>query len=718
MNVFLRGALASLALAVATLFMTATTSPLRATGLLIADGGLGGVLEIRQHDVRVTINNGIAVTEIDQVFFNTESRIVEALYTFPVPKGASISNFSMVINGKEMIGEVVEKERARRIYNSYKQTRRDPGLLEQVDFRSFELRIFPIAAQAEQHIKITYYQQLDVDHDRANYVYPLATTTRPGLDQKVNGRFSFSLEVRNEIPITGLTCPSHGEELVFTRHRDNFVQASIESDGASLDRDVVIAVQTKRPRTGLDLIASRTANEDGYFLMSLTAGEELAEQAVGMDYVFVVDISGSMASDGKLRLSRQACESFMGKLSPEDRFQVLTFNIGTGRLFDSLQFAGEESLAQASEFLGSQKARGGTSLRPAIESACRYQDGDRPLNVVVMSDGMTDGREQQDLIEAIKNGPPGSRVFCVGIGNDVNRPLLTQVATGAGGLAAFVSHNDDFQRQAESFQRKLMRPAITNLQIRLEGGDTYDVLPEKLPDLFHGSPLQMIGRYRESGDLQVVVSGDIQGQPFEKTVTLNLPERDDDNPQIERMWAWHQVQAVMDTIRSQGERPDRVERIVELCEGYSITSQYASFIVLENDAEYRRWKIDRRNATRIERDRAARKRLGETFEQLKRPDDGQVDPESGKQPEGSSQTAGKRRPQRDRQRVSVQPARPGDLDIASPGSASQSSGGGGGCLDPVSALIAAGLGSAGLAARRRRGQTENCQVTEEGPSSV
>src|SRR5262245_1745683 len=102
----------------------------RAAGLLVADGGFGGALEIRDHDVNVVINNGVAVTTVNQVFVNTENRVVEALYTFPVPRGASVAGFSMWINGKEMVGEVVEKQRAREIYNSYKQQRRNPGLLE------------------------------------------------------------------------------------------------------------------------------------------------------------------------------------------------------------------------------------------------------------------------------------------------------------------------------------------------------------------------------------------------------------------------------------------------------------------------------------------------------------------------------------------------------------------------------------------------------------
>src|SRR6059036_4234987 len=167
-----------LLLAAAALVTLGSVQPARAAGLLVADGGLGGLLEVKEHEVHVTLNNGIAVTKVTQVFHNTEKRQVEALYTFPVPRGASVANFSMWINGKEIVGEVLEKQRAREIYNSYKQMRRDPGLLEQTDFRTFEMRIFPIGPEADQKVQITYYQELDYDHDTATYIYPLATATR------------------------------------------------------------------------------------------------------------------------------------------------------------------------------------------------------------------------------------------------------------------------------------------------------------------------------------------------------------------------------------------------------------------------------------------------------------------------------------------------------------------------------------------------------------
>ena len=437
--------------ALAAIACLAIASPqANAAGLLVAEGGLGGVLEIKEQDVRVTINNSIAVTQIDQVFVNKENRQVEALYTFPVPRNASVSNFSMWIEGKEMIGEVVEKKRAREIYESYKRVRRDPGLLEQVDYKQFEMRIFPIAAGAEQRVRLEYYQELDVDHDWATYVYPLATDVQGRkIDTHVQGRFSMNLDIKSEVPIKELKSESHEDDFVVVNHDPQYAQAAMELNQGDLSRDVVIAVQTKRPRTGIDCVTSRPAGEDGYFMMTLTPGDDLSETIEPMDYVFLLDVSGSMARDEKLAISRQSLVAFIDSLSPEDRFDCLAFNLAPTPLFQSLESANEENLQRASKFFDTQRARGGTVLQPALSAAYAYRDDDRPLNVVLLSDGMTEPREQAELLRLIQSRPAGVRVFCVGVGNEVNAPLLQQMATSAGGLAAFVSTQDSFSRQAQ-----------------------------------------------------------------------------------------------------------------------------------------------------------------------------------------------------------------------------------------------------------------------------
>ncbi len=687
-------------------------NPATAAGLLVADGGFGGVLEIKQQDVRVTINNSIAVTQVDQVFVNTENRQVEALYTFPVPREASVSNFSMWIGGKEMIGEVVEKERARQIYESYKRTKRDPGLLEQVDFKRFEMRIFPIPAGAEQRVRIEYYQQLDIDHDWATYVYPLATDVRENqLDSRVIGRFSMTVDIKSEVPIKELRSESHADDFVVVNHQPNYAQAAMELAAGDLSRDIVMAVQTKRPRTGLDVVTSHPAGEDGYFMLTLTPGEDLSSTAEPMDYVFLLDISGSMARDGKLAISHQSVIAFIDSLSPEDRFECLAFNLAPTPLFRSLRNADTTNLQAAKEFFVGQRARGGTVLQPAISAAYAYRDDDRPLNVVLLSDGMTEVSEQTELLRLIQARPTGVRVFCIGVGNEVNRPLLNQMAGEAGGLAAFVSTEDSFRRQAQLMRQKLVRPAIENVSAEFRDGAIRDVEPVTLGDLFYGTPLRMLGRYGSGGQVSVTLKGTVQGGPWKQTVELNLPEQDEGNSEIERMWAYQRVQRLLDKERA-GNGSQRDE-IVRLCESYSIVSPYASMLVLENNDEYKRWKIEQRNSTRIERDRQSRSRIQQKLAELRRRGSESFEIERAEKltstsAEPPSPSASKANPTVGPSTASSRPAsgqpiappspnRGVDLDLGFSG------GGGGGAIDPLTALVALGTaGGAAIAGRRRK----------------
>lgn len=687
------------AVALVCLFVAAPQA--HAAGLLLADGGFGGRLRILEHSVKVTVNNGVAVTEVTQVFENLENRQVEALYTFPVPEKASIANFSMWIDGKEMVGEVVEKERAREIYNSYKRQRRDPGLLEQVDFKTFEMRIFPIAPRATQRVKIEYYQELDFDNDWASFVYPLATVANEGMDTSVEGKFSLSFDVKSEVPIVDLVSPSHGDDFVVVKHSEHYVQASLEQTAGSLARDIVLAYHASRPLTGVDLITSKEVDDDGYFFMTLTPGEELSGDVAGMDYLFILDISGSMASDGKLQASSESVGAFVQALGSNDRFELITFNVNPNTLFNELVGVSDETMAQAEIFLRSQRARGGTVLDSALRAAFNYADpsGDRQLNLVILSDGLTDAGDRRALLDLVSSRPKSLRVFCVGVGNEVNRPLLRQLAEEAGGLAAFISRGDDFKRQAEAFRRKLTRPVATDLRFDFSGVEVYDVEPQKLPNLYHGMPVRVFGRYKGSGPLAVRVHADLQGFDLNQELEFDLPKADDQNPEIERMWAWQRVQRLVNEAAGRGGvRPGtkRHGEIVALGETYSIVTEYTSFLVLENDAEFRRWKIDRRNRKRVERDRKARRERKSELDLIRKRAAADLGPlaarerlaKAPEQANASKRNFG----------VNPAPSSPGAnrRDLAIPRRSS-----GGGAFDPVTGLLAAGLAASALARRRR-----------------
>lgn len=662
--------------------LLAGASSADAAGLLIAQGGQGGVLKIEQQDVRATINNGVAVTEVVQVFRNTEKRQVEALYTFPVPQGASVANFSMWIDGKEMIGEVLEKQRARQIYESYKQVRRDPGLLEQNSAQRFELYIFPIGPEAQQKVRITYYQELNHDHDCGTYVYPLATTTEKGIDSKIEGRFRFTMDVKSEVPLIKMASPSHGDAMAFVSHSDHYWQASLENRQADLNKDIVIHYTVSRPKTGLDVITHRSGGKDGYFSLTLTAGEELAAQDVGMDYVFLLDVSGSMMYDSKLSLSRDAITGLVKQLRANDRFELIAFNVQPMPLFKTLESAGPESQKKVSDFLNRQMARGGTVLQPAVQLAYKYGGPDRPLNVVILSDGLTEPGDRSELLRLIKNRPAHARVFCVGVGNEVDRPLLTQVAEDSGGLAAFLSRDDDFQRLAASLSRKLLRPAATNVRITFQGADVYDVEPKNVPNLFHGTPVRLYGRYKSSGLAKVQVQAEINGQPFDQTAQISLPSNESANAEIPRMWAWHRISQLLRDADRQGTREQVRPEVVRLAEEYSIVTEFTSFIVLENDVEYQRWKINRNNLLRLAQERQSQQVVQRDLEQLRQQAVERMQPTSTAPAPVSNNDNGREQ---------------GGSNV------SFSTGRGGGAIDPFTALgLAAAAIGAAWASRKRK----------------
>jgi len=680
-----------------------TTVPAYGAGMLVAEGRFGGRLEIKEHTVDVTINNGIAVTEVTQIFENQENRQVEALYSFPVPAGASVSNFSMWINGKEMIGEVVEKERARQIYNSYKAVGTDPGLLEQVDFKTFEMRVFPIGPRAEQKVQVKYYQELGVDHDWVNYVYPLATNAKGEMDRRVQGKFALTMRVKSEVPIVEMKSPSHGDDFIFAKHSEKFAETSMEMTGGDLANDIVLAYNTVRPHTGVDVITSATGKEDGYFYITLTPGEELADAGAAMDYLFILDISGSMANSGKLDASSRSVAAFVDALPEESRFDVMAFNVQPEPLFGQLENVSQTSQRQAREFVNSQRARGGTVLQSALRAAYNYVDteGDRLLNLVILSDGLTQPADQRALLDTSGERPQNTRIFCIGVGNEVNRPVLNQLAEDAGGLAAFISRGDDFDRQAEAFQRKLIRPVATDVNIQVLGAKAYDVVPANLPNLYHGSPMRVYGRYKNAGDAEIVVHGFVEGQAFETRVPYTFPKIDDDNPEIERMWAFQNIQEILDASRKVQREPNQsdVDEIVRLGEGYSIVTEYTSFLVLENEGEYKRWKIERRNALRENRDRRAQEKFTKELNAIRQQASADVGPANRTETPKREKMAKKIDQPLNQEFTGTRrdDSSSRNVSIKSPGMIR-----GGGAFDPITGGICAILAGTAFAARRRK----------------
>lgn len=564
----------------------------------------GRPIEIVRHDVDVGINNGIAVTRVTMVFRNPEPRPREAMFSFPVPGEASVSNFSLWVNGAEMHGEVLERRRARTIYEDVVSKQRqlerpkDPGLLEQVSYKLFQARIFPVPASGTQQVRIEYYQPLDYDGGFITYTYPMKERA---------AKVRIDARVLSEIPLVRVTSPSHGDALAVAERSKTSWRASVEESPPRV-QDFVLVLELAREQTGLTLVPYAREGEEGYFMMILTAGADLERDRSAGNYLFIVDVSGSMGEERRLEMAVRATESLIQGLEDGDTFNVLAFNIGVERFREKPVPADRASKDQAKSFLRGLRARGATDLVPALQSAAGMLSKERANVVLLLSDGnATDSEDHSGYRELVDRKLP-VRIFTLGIGNEVNRPLLGTLAERTGGYADFVSSWDDIDRKLALLRQKSLHRVAEDLDVRIEGVDVSFVTPERFTNLFRGSQSILYGRYNGSGKAKVTVEGTIGGKRRTIAANVEFPRTELDNPEVCRMWAWKRTDDLMREIRLRGEAPRAVREITDLGTQYSIVTPYTSFLVLESDGMYREYGIDRRNARQIEEDRAAQNR--------------------------------------------------------------------------------------------------------------
>ncbi|MCG3180206.1 MAG: hypothetical protein BIFFINMI_02563 [Phycisphaerae bacterium] len=575
----------------------------QAAGLLVPTGA-DNSLAIANQKVVVHINNGIAVTTVDQTFRNHSNVQLEAMYRFPVPARASVSNFSMWINGKEVVGEVLEREKAREIYRQVTSTRRDPGLLEQVNYKWFEMRVFPVPANGEQRIQIAYYQPADYDAGNLVYTYPLEV--EGVANAALEGDFSVLVDVQSNIPMKRVYSPSHEKDLLAKEAAPGRYRAGLEVAKGRIDRDFVLVCELQREETGVNLVTSRRDGGDGYFMLQITPSEKLDRVLEPANYLFVLDVSGSMRELGKLALARAAADQMLTNLRPEDTFNVISFNIAPEGMAKSPMHATDENKAKARRYMAELKAAGGTDLVPALELAAEQQDPQLRNAIVLLSDGQATGSEDlTGYLQILHRRQANSTVFSFGIGNEINRPLLSALADKTGGYADFVSGQDDLGRKVAALQMKIQSPVMRDLTIDWGDQKVSDVLPAPLPNIYRGQRIVLYGRYSRTSASTLSIGANVDGRAVTFRTDATWPKQDVSNPEIERMWAQNACETLGRRINA-GEGGDRERKqIVDLATKFSIVTPYTAFLVLEDEDAYRRFNIERLNADRVEAERLA-----------------------------------------------------------------------------------------------------------------
>jgi Ca-activated chloride channel family protein len=564
--------------------LTLVTGRAYASGMLIPKDESVPPLAIESQRVDIRIKDGTATAKIEQVFRNSVNRNLEAVYVFPLPDNASISDFAMYINGKRTSGELVEKDKARRTYEDIVRRMKDPGLLEHIGGNLFRVSVFPVPANGLQKIELEYSQTLAFESGLYKYVYPLKTGDKAS---RTLADFTVAVRLNSGLPIKSIYSPSH--KVGVSRKGDKEAIIGFEEDKALLDRDFVLYYAVSKKEFGLNFLTHANKGEKGFFMMMLAPSVATPDSVMPKDVTFVFDTSGSMAG-GKIEQTRKALEYAVKTLHDGDRFNIIRFSTDVEPFKEALADVNAKNREAAMAFIRNAEARGGTAINDALAAALAMKyESKRPAIVLFLTDGRPTVGETtpEAILENLRNSNKArARVFVFGVGEDVNAHLLDKVAGQNGGLSQYVTPDEDIEIKVSGLADKMSNPVLANVRVEVDKLKTSRVHPTSLPDLFSGDQITLFGRYDGSGDSVIRLIGDVNGKKREFVYEGTFPPEQSDNNFIPRLWATRRVGFLLDEIRLRGENAELKDEVIRLSREYGIMTPYTSYLVLEDDKAY------------------------------------------------------------------------------------------------------------------------------------
>ena len=560
-------------------------SPAGADGIIIVDPPPGvdvrldQSLAIKYHHVDIQIKDQVATTRVDQVFVNDNPWTAEGTYIFPLPEGAAVSDFVMWVDGKAVHGEILEADEARTIYDDVVRRMKDPALLEYVGRKALKASVFPIPPGEERKIELEYSQILPVENGLVHYIYPLSTerfSSRPLEDLVVRA------QIESREPLKAVYSSRH--EVSIDREDDYHALLGLEQSDVLPDRDFELFYTISSEKIGLNLLSFKEEGQDGFFLLLAAPDVKVNEEEIVVkDIILVLDTSGSMQGE-KMDQAKEAARYVLNHLNPLDRFAIVSFATTTRSFSPSLEPAAQAD--KGKDFLDRLEAMGSTDINRAMIEAVGLAEEVRPTTLIFLTDGLpTEGVTVTGAIldNVAREAPDNVRIFSFGVGDDVDTDLLDQISLDHGGASTYVRPGEEIDEEVSAFYRRVKMPVLSDLS--LDWGDIIvdQVYPQRIPDLFAGSQLIMLGRYREGGPAKITLKGMVNQEERSYTYEDLSFRKEGGDDFIPRLWATRAVGYYLTQIRLYGEKQEWIDSIVSLSTRYGIITPYTSFLVQEKD---------------------------------------------------------------------------------------------------------------------------------------
>ena len=556
-------------------------------------------LPLKDTRVEIAVSGVIADVKVVQTYRNEGSRPINASYVFPASTRAAVYAMRMRIADQVIVAKIKEREAAKQEFDTAKKEGKSASLLEQNRPNVFSMSLANIMPQDQIEIELRYTELLVPTDGIYEVVYPTVVGPRyssqpessapkedafvksPYLHQgnKPSSTLHISARISAGVPIQDLSCASHQ---IFPQWQGaNVAQLTLDdADPFQGNRDFVLRYRLAGNQIASGLILYQGEDENFFLYMAQPPQRVTSEDIPTREYIFVVDVSGSM--DGfPLNTSKQLLKDLIGQLRPSDLFNVVLFAGDSSVLSAKSLQANQENISGAIRLLEQQRGSGGTKLLPAIKQAMSLpRDANVSRSIVLVTDGYISG--EQGVFDYIRENLNQCNVFSFGIGTAVNRYLIEGVAKAGMGEPFIVTQESEAPAIAAKFREYIQTPLLTNIQIRSSGFDTYDVYPAHLPDLLAQRPVILFGKWRGPVTGTFELHGKTGRGDYVTSLDVAGVQPDEANRALRYLWARSRVAELSD-YGSRNLAEEKVKEITSLGLKYNLLTQYTSFIAVREE---------------------------------------------------------------------------------------------------------------------------------------
>lgn len=557
-------------------------------------------LPLKSSHAKVRINGPIAEVVITQRYQNLGSRPINARYVFPGSTQAAVRGLVMQTGGRRITATIKEKEKAKQIFEQAKSEGKRAALLQQQRPNVFMMDTANIMPGDDIELELTYSELLVPDEGVYQFVYPTVVGPRYGSDPfqvaadapwmanpytvaAPGGNnpavVETAIDVRLDSPIAIQDFQSVQHKVHADWHNAKSADINLDvSETQAGNRDFILRFRLQDDKILSGLMTYRQG-EDKYFLAMVQPPERVASKAVlRREYVFVVDVSGSMEGF-PLNTSKALMHELLAGLKPHESFNILVF-AGDAKILSPTPLpATPENVQRAFVTMQNYQGGGGTELISALDAAYAMpRTDDISRSIVVVTDGYINAeRDAYDLIAKHLNS---TNVFAFGIGSSVNRYLIEAMARAGAGEPFVVTSQAEVAEVSGKFRKYVEAPLLSNIKLQGESVELYDLEPAELPVLLAERPVVVFGKYRGDDDsAKLVLTGMAAGGEYKTELPLSDAETENRAELLPVLWARHKLMRLSDWAGNQVDA--NKSEIVELALKYSLLSRYTSFVAVD-----------------------------------------------------------------------------------------------------------------------------------------